>query len=129
MIEEDCTKRNLLADGAITVDRTIIFNIAVNYRLKRQVWPMVEQDWVFWSGHNLGRKQTFLTPGLTLGSFPLDGRLRVAIGRGFQTAVTPITHTTITGYFLCASRLTRNGFETRDRGAVNAPFGVPIFDS
>jgi hypothetical protein len=39
VIEEDCTKRNLLADGAITVDRTIIFNTAVNYRLKRQVWP------------------------------------------------------------------------------------------
>jgi hypothetical protein len=75
--------------GTNTLGRTIIFNTAVNYRIKGKVWPMLEQNSMFWSGGTMdGRKQVFLTPGLVLGSFPLKERLRIAIGGGFQTAVT-----------------------------------------
>jgi hypothetical protein len=34
---------------------------------------MIEQNSTFWSGGTLdGKKEVFLTPGLVLGSFPLD---------------------------------------------------------
>ena len=81
---------NLPVSGTNTLGRTVVFNTAVNYRIKGKVWPMLEQNSMFWSGGSMdGRKQVFLTPGLILGSFPLKERLRIAIGGGFQTAVTP----------------------------------------
>jgi hypothetical protein len=50
---------------------------------------MLEQNSTFSLGGTLdGKKAIFLTPGLILGSFPLAERLRIAIGGGFQTAVT-----------------------------------------
>jgi hypothetical protein len=80
---------SLPVSGTSTLGRTIIFNTAVNYRIKGKVWPMLEQNSMFWSGGTAdGKKQVFLTPGLILGSFPLKERLRIAIGGGFQTAVT-----------------------------------------
>lgn len=81
---------SLPVSGTSTLGRTIVFNTAVNYRFGRIVWPMLEQNSMFWSGGSLdGKKQTFITPGLILGSFPVKDRLRVAVGGGFQTAVTP----------------------------------------
>jgi hypothetical protein len=81
---------NLPVSGTNTLGRTVVFNTAVNYWIKGKVWPMLEQNSMFWSGGSMdGRKQVFLTPGLILGSFPLKERLRIAIGGGFQTAVTP----------------------------------------
>ena len=80
---------NLPASGTATLGRTIIFNTAVNYRIRGKVWPMLEQNSTFWSGGTLdGKKQVFLTPALILGSFPLAERLHVAVGGGLQTAVT-----------------------------------------
>jgi hypothetical protein len=35
-----------------------------------------------------GKKQTFITPGLVLGSFPIERRLRFTVGVGYQIAVT-----------------------------------------
>ncbi len=53
-------------------------------------WPMVEQNSSFWLGGALGGKeQTFITPGLVLGGFPIEKRLRFAVGAGYQIAVTP----------------------------------------
>ena len=76
--------------GTSTLGRTIIFNTAVNYRIKGKVWPMLEQNSAVWSSGAMdGKKQVFLTSGLILGSFPLKNRLRIVIGGGFQTAVTP----------------------------------------
>jgi hypothetical protein len=50
---------------------------------------MIEQNSMFWSGGALnGKKQTFLTPGLVLGSFPIAKRLRFTVGVGYQIAVT-----------------------------------------
>ena len=79
---------NLPVSGA-NLGRAIIFNTAVDYRIKGRIWPMIEQNTTFWSGGALdGRKQVFLTPGLVVGSFPVAGRLRFAIGSGVQIAVT-----------------------------------------
>lgn len=80
---------NLPVSGTSTLGRTIIFNTAVNYRIRGIVWPMLEQNTMVWSGGSLdGKKETFLTPGVILGSFRVKDRLRVAVGGGFQTAVT-----------------------------------------
>jgi len=80
---------NLPASGTNTLGRTVIFNTAIDYRIKGKIWPMLEQNSTFWSGGTLdGKKQVFLTPGLILGIFPLVKRLHVGIGGGLQTAVT-----------------------------------------
>jgi hypothetical protein len=80
---------DLPASGANLLGRAIIFNTAVNYKIKKVFWPMLEQNSVFWSGGVLdGKKQVFLTPGFVLGSFSVAERLRFAIGAGVQIAVT-----------------------------------------
>src|ERR1700674_932613 len=80
---------NLPASGANLLGRAIVFNTAVNYKIKKVFWPMLEQNSVFWSGGVLdGKKQVFLTPGFVLGSFRVAERLRFAIAAGVQIAVT-----------------------------------------
>jgi len=80
---------NLPASGTNLLGRAIVFNTAVDYRIKGRIWPMLEQNSVFWSGGNLGgKKQVFLTPGLVLSGFPLAERLRLSFGAGVQIAVT-----------------------------------------
>jgi hypothetical protein len=80
---------SLPASGADTLGRTILFNTAVDYRIKGKIWPMLEQNSAFWSGGALdGKKQVFLTPGFVLGGFPLAERLHLSIGGGVQIAVT-----------------------------------------
>lgn len=80
---------NLPASGTNLLGRAVIFNTAVNYKIKGKFWPMLEQNSVFWSGGALGgRKQVFLTPGFVLGSFSVAERLRFAFGTGVQIAVT-----------------------------------------
>jgi len=80
---------NLPATGANHLGRAIVFNTAVDYRIKGKIWPMLEQNSIFWSGGNLhGKKEVFLTPGLVLGSFPLAERLHLSIGGGVQIAAT-----------------------------------------
>jgi hypothetical protein len=81
---------NLPTAGTNLLGRTILFNTAVDYRIKGKLWPMLEQNSTFWSGGSLdGKKQVFLTPGLVLGGFPLAARLHLAVGGGLQIAVTP----------------------------------------
>ena len=80
---------NLPASGTNVLGRAIVFNTAVDYKIKGRIWPMLEQNSEFWSGGILdGKKQVFLTPGLVFGSFPVAERLRFAIGTGVQIAVT-----------------------------------------
>ena len=80
---------NLPATGANVLGRMIVFNTAVDYRIKGKIWPMLEQNSTFWSGGTLdGKKEVFLTPGLVLGSFPLAERLHLSIGSGVQIAAT-----------------------------------------
>jgi len=75
--------------GADVLGRTIVLNDVAQYRIKRFIWPMAEANSTFWSGgHNAGKKQMFLTPGIVFGSFPITGRLRIAVGAGEQIALT-----------------------------------------
>jgi len=79
---------NLPATGADLLGRAIIFNTAVDRKIKGKIWPMLEQNSTFWSGGTLdGKKEVFLTPGLVLGSFPLAERLHLTLGGGVQIAV------------------------------------------
>jgi hypothetical protein len=78
---------NLPATGANLLGRVIVFNTAVDYRIKGKIWPMLEQNSLFWSGGPLdGKKEVFLTPGVVLGSFPLAERLHLSVGGGLQIA-------------------------------------------
>ncbi|HZC81395.1 MAG TPA: hypothetical protein VE222_06685, partial [Nitrospiraceae bacterium] len=80
---------NLPASGTNILGRMIIFNTAVDYRIKGKIWPMLEQNSTFWSGGALdGKTQVFLTPGLVFGSFPFEERLHLTFGTGVQIAVT-----------------------------------------
>jgi hypothetical protein len=80
---------NLPATGANLLGRAIVFSTEVDYKIKGKIWPTLEQNSTFWLGGILdGRKQTFLTPGLILGSFPLRDRLHFIFGAGVQIAVT-----------------------------------------
>jgi hypothetical protein len=75
--------------GTDVLGRTIVLNDVAQYRIKGVIWPMLEANSTFWSGgHNAGKKQVFLTPGVVFGSFPITGRLRIAVGAGEQIAVT-----------------------------------------
>jgi hypothetical protein len=79
----------LPASGTNLLGRAIVFNTAVDYKIKGRIWPMLEQNSEYWSGGILdGKKQVFLTPGLVLGSLPLAERLHFSIGAGVQIAVT-----------------------------------------
>jgi hypothetical protein len=79
----------LPATGADLLGRTILFNTAVDYRIKGKVWPMVELNSTSWSGGALdGKKEVFLTPGLVVGAFPIAERLHLGLGAGVQIAVT-----------------------------------------
>jgi hypothetical protein len=79
---------NLPTTGTDLLGRTIIFNTAVDRKIKGKIWPMLEQNSTFWSGGTLdGKKEVFLTPGLVLGSFPLAERLHLTLGGGVQIAV------------------------------------------
>jgi hypothetical protein len=78
----------LPAGGTNVLGRALIFNTAVDYRIKGKIWPMIEQNSTFWSDGPLnGNRQVFLTPGLVLGSFPLIERLHMGVGVGVQIAV------------------------------------------
>jgi len=75
--------------GVAVLGRTIVLNDVAQYRIKRVIWPMLEANSTFWSGgHNAGKKQMFLTPGIVFGSFRIKERLRIAVGAGEQIAVT-----------------------------------------
>ncbi len=71
------------------IGRQVVWNTAFQYRVLRKIWPELEVNSTFFSdGPNDGKKQTFLTPGLVLGKFPIWQRLGFTIGGGVQTAVT-----------------------------------------
>lgn len=69
--------------------RTIAYNTAFQYHPQRFLWPEAEINSTFWKGGaNDGRKQTFVTPGLIFGRFPIHHRVAIVAGAGFQIATT-----------------------------------------
>jgi hypothetical protein len=78
----------LPASGTDLLGRTVVFNAAVDYRIRGKAWPMLELNSTSWSGGTLDRnKEVFLTPGLVVGSLPLGERLHLGLGAGMQIAV------------------------------------------
>ncbi len=71
------------------IGHAIAWNTAFQYHLWQKLWPELEINNTFWKGGTQdGKTQTFITPGLILGRFTLHGRLKMAIGAGFQIAAT-----------------------------------------
>jgi hypothetical protein len=71
------------------IGRTLLTNVTAQYHVSRYFWPEVESNSTFWyGGLNDGRKQSFITPGLVLGRFPIHHRVGLTLGTGFQIAVT-----------------------------------------
>ena len=72
-----------------TVGRTIVSNNAFQYHVLKQLWPEAEINSTFWKGGtNDSRKQTFVTPALIFGRFPIHKRVALVAGAGFQIAAT-----------------------------------------
>jgi hypothetical protein len=71
------------------VGRTIASNTAFQIHVLKRLWPEAEINSTFWmGGTNDGKKQTFLTPGLIFGRFPIHHRVAFVAGAGFQIAAT-----------------------------------------
>lgn len=69
--------------------RRIISNDALQYRHWGKFWPEVEVNSNFYNdGPNDGRKQVYITPGLSAGRFPLHGNLTLTLAAGTEIAVT-----------------------------------------
>jgi hypothetical protein len=64
-------------------------NTAFQYRLGRRLWPELEVNAMgYKGGPSDGKKQTFLTPGLFVGRFPLNRNTGITFGVGMQIATT-----------------------------------------
>ncbi|HUY95780.1 MAG TPA: hypothetical protein VMU71_10795 [Terracidiphilus sp.] len=69
--------------------RTILSNTALQAHVLRRLWPEIEINSTAWEGGtNDGKKQTFLTPGVIFGRFPIHHRIAFVAGAGFQIAAT-----------------------------------------
>jgi hypothetical protein len=56
------------------------------------MWSEFEANHTWWpDGVRKGKSQLFLTPGIVFGPIPISGRVKFAIGAGYQFAVTPRT--------------------------------------
>ncbi len=79
----------LPASSVNKLGHTVVSNTAFQFHALKQLWPEVEINSTFWEGGtNGGKKQTFLTPGVVFGRFPIHKRVAVAAGAGFQIAAT-----------------------------------------
>lgn len=73
-----------------TLGNQMTGNLALQYRLDGVLWPQLEANWThYFGGLRDGKDQVFLTPGLVLGRFPLNDRLKFTCGAGYQVAVAP----------------------------------------
>jgi hypothetical protein len=69
--------------------RRLILNNAFQYRGWGKIWPEMEVNSSFYSGgRNDGKKQVYLTPGISAGRFLIYRNLQLTMGGGMQIAVT-----------------------------------------
>ena len=89
----------LPVDRVEEIGRAVLWNNAFQYHVKRLFWPEVEVNSTFWNGGTQGgKKQTFVTPGVVLGRFPIHRRVAFTFGAGVQIAAThyhPTNHNVI----------------------------------
>src|ERR1700722_219384 len=73
-----------------TIGTSVVTNVALQYHLGQFFWPEIEANTTYWAdGLRGGKFQTFITPGLVLGRFPIVGRIKAIVGVGYQFAVSP----------------------------------------
>jgi len=85
----------------------ILANAAFQYRLWQVFWPELEVNYTYWpNGERQGIHQVFITSGLVVGRIPIWQRMGLAVGAGFQIAVTERCTTT--------ARFSRYGFRSRE---------------
>jgi hypothetical protein len=69
--------------------RRLILNNAFQYRRWGKFWPEMEVNSNFYcGGPNNGRKQVYLTPGVSAGRFLIYRNLHLSVGGGMEIAVT-----------------------------------------
>jgi hypothetical protein len=79
----------LPVSNALKLGHTVTWNSVLQYKAVRFWWPEIESNTNFFKGGpNDGTTQSFVTPGLILGRFPLHHRLGLTLGAGEQIAVT-----------------------------------------
>lgn len=80
---------DLPSAGTAILGRRLILNNALQYRHWSKFWPEVEANSSFYDGGaNDGKSQTYLTPGISVGRFPLYKNLQLTLGGGVEIAVT-----------------------------------------
>lgn len=79
----------LPVDSTAKLGRTVVWNSVAQEHVGRFLWPELEVNSTFTiGGSNDGKYQTFLTPGLVAGRFPLHNRVGLTLGAGMQIATT-----------------------------------------
>lgn len=79
----------LPVDSVNALGHMILSNTTFQYHAMKKLWPEAEINSTFWEGGvNDGKKQTFVTPGLVVGRFPIHKRVAFVAGAGFQIATT-----------------------------------------
>lgn len=79
----------LPVDSVEMIGRSIVWNTVAQEHVSRFLWPELEVNSSFiLGGASDGKKQTFLTPGLVAGRFPLHNRVGLTLGAGMQIAAT-----------------------------------------
>lgn len=69
--------------------RTIASNTAFQYHAWTRLWPEAEINSTFWKGGaDNTKKQTFVTPAIIFGRFPIHHGIPIVAGAGFQIATT-----------------------------------------
>lgn len=83
----------LASNGAETkFGKPVLWNTTLQAYLWDTVWPEVELNETWWpDGPMEGKIQTFVTPGVIFGRFPIHDRLKLVVGIGYQYAVSPET--------------------------------------
>ncbi len=79
----------LPVDSVQKLGRAIVWNTVAQEHVGRYWWPELEVNSSFIKGGpNNGKKQTFITPGLVGGRFPIHHRIGLTLGAGMQIAAT-----------------------------------------
>ena len=72
------------------IGHPIALNTTFQYHAWEVLWPELEVNYTYWpDGKKEGKSQTYLTPGIVFGRFPIVDRLKLIVGVGYQFAVTP----------------------------------------
>lgn len=79
-----------LPDGGLQrLGMPVAWNTAFQYHVLRYLWPEFEINYNWWpNGEREGQTQVFLTPGIIVGRIPIDDRVGLTVGAGYQVAVT-----------------------------------------